>query len=262
MSGLAHANYLIPTCDTTKHDVDLANLPIEDLNSKILVYEKRRDYCLTAGGYLELYKRGLESVDDKKEVLSKIFYNFKMGKYLNNYTNMLLGLKDELPLLNHEKINEDHVQLYYMLITKPGTNPASQFTMSMKTMLLFDEIKIVFNFFIKNYPNNQLSKTLRKKLTKVHDSRLGTKLQEVEFYINNRPLSDPMYNMLQFQRLAILLSKSKDSRYYAKGLYFLSLLLKKAVLGSELKISYEQNILHMMANNKKGKKIPKKAEEV
>ncbi len=211
----------------------------EELSKKTSVFLKRNDNCDAATGLLEIYKRGIAK-ESKRELFNSLFASLREGKFLNEYTALLMGLQSELKDLDIEKISEDHSRIYLKLLPQQGTNPTSQFLVGKRKLSLADEAEVNFVFFIKNFPNNNLVPKLKETLVKLHDNKLKNALEYIEFYQNK--VDDKEIFTIQLYDLIKTLIKSSESKYFNDGLFLLLSLLPKTDLTEVQKLNIENAI--------------------
>jgi membrane-associated phospholipid phosphatase len=252
--GAAHANIFIPVCSVSEHDY--SRMGQEEILKQIEI-SSRHDYkCESALLHLELYQRGL-ILENKGKVLETIFDYLKRGRYLNNYTELLISLnEEERKVVDLEQINAGHIELYFHFITQPGTNPNSQFTFHGKNLSLFDEIEMAFKFFRLKYPQHSLNKKISKKINQIQDSRLGTILDYNEFYQDS--VQDLSHHRKQFFLLAKELEKNRESSFYLRGLFDLSVSLQLSDIPADQKKKWQKGIYGLLLLESGGERVVKK----
>lgn len=259
MSPLVHAgNLLIPTCDLNKNNDAFKKLTSSQISEKAAVHVKRMDNCDAASALLELYHRGL-SPKSKKTALESLFNSLKNGKFLNEYTALLMGLQDEVGSLNLEKISEDHARLYLNVIVGEGLKPKSQFVVNGENLTLMDEAEINFRLFIQNFPNNALVGKLSEKIKDLHDVKLKASIDYLKYYDKASP--GEAVATIEFEDLAATLMKTEDSKYYNEGLYELMKVSVLTSYSSEEKRVIQNKIFEILGKTKQGDKVIRNIEK-
>jgi membrane-associated phospholipid phosphatase len=241
MSFAAHAeNLKIPTCNLSKNDEIFKKLSNNELIDKTNIFLKRHNHCDAASASFEVYKRGVDK-SKKKELLMTFFQSLRKGKFLNEYTGMLMGFQNEMKDLDIEKISEDHANLYLKIINDNWrTNARSQFLIPGKNINLRDEAELVFRSFVQNFPSNELSPKLKKHIASIHDQNIRAELDYIDFYKNEKTDSELLTR--EFKKLANILSKSSDAKFFNKGLQVLSSQIVGTSFSEETKVRLENEI--------------------
>lgn len=212
-------NLSIPTCDLGGRALEWARLTAAELQTRADLHLKRRDRCDAASVLLELHRRGV-APDSRPALLMSLFESLQGGEYLNEYTALLLGLRQELDLVQPsqlEKLREDHARLYARFLGSRGRNPPSQFTYQGATLSLMDEAELNFSLFIESYPANPLNRELTRLIGRIHDHRIHGRLDMLDFYERRGGL--PSHSLTyEFHELARILARSRDGSLVAKGL--------------------------------------------
>ena len=218
-------NLLIPTCDLVGNINSFKDITSEELSQKAKIFVKRKDHCEAASALLEIYNRGA-SEESQKEVLDSMFLSLFEGKFLNEYTALMMGLEKNLPLVDLEKLTERQARLYLKFIPKTGRNPQSQFTLGSKNLKLIDEAEIVFRFFTKHFPENKLSRSLESEIQRIHDINLKNKIEYYDFYYSRTKVA--LTVSLQIDDFVRALAKNSESRYFQRALKTLRPMILKS----------------------------------
>lgn len=218
-------NLLIPTCDLVSNIASYKELTSDALSEKAKIFVKRKDHCEAASSLLEMYNRGT-SEESQKEVLETLFISLFEGKFLNEYTALMMGLEKNLPLVDLEKLSERHARLYLKFIPRVGRVPKSQFTLGSKGLTLIDEAEMVFRFFITHFPANPLSSNLKKEIRRIHDINLQNKIDYYKFYQNRT--TNALTFSLQIDDFVRVLAKTTDSRHFQAALKTLRPMILKS----------------------------------
>jgi membrane-associated phospholipid phosphatase len=219
-SSLSFAgNLLIPTCDLLKNKDELDKLSFEHLNEKANTYLHRRDHCDAASVLLSIYTRN-NTNHPKSSILRNLFLSLKDGKFLNEYTSLLLGHGKLLDKNDVESVLENLSILYTHFITYDGTNPSSQFYVGSRTLSLLDEAEVQFRFFITNFPKNSSSDKIKKALAKVYDRKLYHSMEYIKFYSGNEKFIGEIEGR-ELYKLMRLLEKGTESKYFKSAMKLL-----------------------------------------
>lgn len=240
-------NVQIPTCDLKKNDELYKTLSTEELIKKSNTFLHRVENCNSATSYLEIFNRGV-APGHKKELFNKLFGVLKNGKYLNEFTGLLLGLKHEIKHMDLEKISQDHAWMYTKFVKNKGTNPLSQFTLAGKHLRLLDEAEINFKLFIWNYPKNPFSQKLKKVIAQIHDQNIQAEIDYINYYRKNKRLDSTLMTV-EVKKLTKILSKSSDSKYMLAGLNLVHDLIPETTFSASQKSQVQIEIKNVVANN-------------
>jgi membrane-associated phospholipid phosphatase len=224
-------NIFVPTCDLRKNEEALKKLTDSQVMDKISTLLHRRDHCDAAGAIIEIYGRGV-SEESKNKLFESLFDSLKRGKYLNEYTALVLGLKEEIAKADFERINEDLSFLYMNFIKNEGTNPSSQFYIGNKKLDLFDEAEVHFRFFLLRFPQNKSALKVRKALNRIYDNKIRASLDYMKFYTKNNSLKGDLLTK-EILKLVKLLTKAPTSKYFDDSLNLLESVAKDSDLNSE-----------------------------
>jgi membrane-associated phospholipid phosphatase len=227
-TNLVAANVLIPKCDLKKNINNYVGLSERDLFEKASISVHRRDHCDAANSFLEIYERGVVNFS-KQQIIENLFYSLKQGHFLNEYTGLLFGLKNEMRYMNHEKINEDLVLLYSLFLSSEATNPLSQFQVGKKRLHFFDEAEMSFRFFLLNFPLNKSAQKIKKSLRIVTDLKLKSTIDYIQFYRQDVGLSGDLLSE-ELRNLISLLVRSGDSKYFKQGMNLLMEKIRRSSL--------------------------------
>lgn len=225
------ANIFVPTCDLRKNEEDLKKLSDPQVMDKVSTYLHRRDNCEAAGAIIEIYSRGV-SEDSKDRLFESLFTSLKNGRYLNEYTALVLGLKNEIAKTNFEKINEDLAILYTQFINNEGTNPSSQFYVGNKKLDLFDEAEVHFRFFLLRFPKNSSALKIQKALQRIYDNKLRASLDYTKFYIKTSSLSGDLLSK-EILTIVKLLTKAPGSKYFDDAMELIKASAKNSDLSAQ-----------------------------
>lgn len=209
-------NLLIPTCDLNINQAEFRKLSDQQLNDKTNTYLHRRDHCDAASALLEMYGRS-QSLVNKSTIRKNLFLSLNKGRFLNEYTSLILGLGKDLDHLESEEALENLVLLYSHFITHRGTNPSSQFYVGSRHLNLLDEAEVQFRFFISNFPNNSSVKKIKKSLKTVYDRKIYNSLEYINFYAAKEGFRGEIEGRELFKLLK-LLDRGYESKYFQQGL--------------------------------------------
>jgi membrane-associated phospholipid phosphatase len=212
-------NVHIPTCDLKRNEEQFKKLSNEALVAKSNDYLHRLDNCDAVTSLYEIYQRGVAE-NTKKDLFQKLFLSLKKGKFLNEYTSLLMGFQKEQKHLDLERISQDHAWVYTKLIHTNGI-PLSQFVHAGKYLKLLDEAEVNFKFFIQNFPNNPFSVKLKKEISWIHNENILAEINYINYYRKDGILNSD-HLTVEAKKLGSILSKSSDSKYFHQGLNLLN----------------------------------------